>query len=226
MTARIERRRFLAALAAAAPAVAWPRVTSASIDEGIEYRVIKPALPVDSGDRIQVIDFFQYSCPHCFAFLRGLQQWRQRQADAIDYRHSPIHWDDAKINHTRMYFALERLGRMADMHERVFREIHIARAKLDYEDPKRFLLQPEDIAAFMAANGIDRSRWSETFGSAEVDALTAGAAQAWRAYRIDGTPAVAIDGKFVTSPTMAGSRDGALALMDILVRRAQQERVR
>ncbi|MBC8119658.1 MAG: DsbA family protein, partial [Burkholderiaceae bacterium] len=81
-----------------------------------------------------------------------------------------------------------------------------------------------EIADFMATNGIDRKQWLDAYNSFSVGARVNRAGQLWRAYKIDGTPSMAIDGKYVTAPSMAGSREGSLIVLDALIQRARTER--
>ena len=76
----------------------------------------------------------------------------------------------------------------------------------------------------MAANGIDRKQWLDTYNSFSVAARPIAPGQIWRAYKIDGTPVVAVDGKFTTAPSMVGSREGSLIVLDYLVQRARAEK--
>jgi thiol:disulfide interchange protein DsbA len=85
-------------------------------------------------------------------------------------------------------------------------------------------LKPDEIADFMAANGIDRKQWLDTFNSFTVATRANRATQVWKAYRIDGTPTMAVDGKFLTAPSMVGSREGSLKVLDFLIQRARSER--
>ncbi|MCX8116145.1 MAG: DsbA family protein, partial [Burkholderiaceae bacterium] len=115
----------------------------------------------------------------------------------------------------RIYYALEALGKTADLHSKVFVAIVTNR---------RPMLKPDEIADFMAANGIDRKQWLDAYNSFTVATRANRAAQVWRAYKIDGTPTVAVDGKFVTAPSMVGSREGAVAVLDYLIQRSRAER--
>lgn len=205
------RRLFLVAVAA------WPlagRAQRAPV-EGTDYRIVSPPQPVDSGSKIEVLEFFQYGCPHCYAFNPELEGWRKKLPADVEYRRLPVNWDNATLNHTKLYYALEALNRVDDLHEKVFAAIHVQ---------KKRLLDANEIADFIAASGIERKQWQDVFNSFAVNARANKAMQTWRAYRIDGTPAVAVDGKFVTAPSMVGSRSGTLAVMDFLIQRARSER--
>ena len=206
------RRRFVLA-AALAPmlSIALAQTPSA----GTDYREVKPPQPVDTGDKIEVLEFFWYGCPHCANFEPDLEAWRKKLPADVEYRRLPVAFDASRSAHTRIYYALELLKKTDALHGKVFNAMHV--------NGKR-MLDTNEIADFMAANGIDRKAWLDAFNSFTVATQTRGAAQTWVAYKLDGTPAVAIDGKFMTAPSMAGSRARALQVMDYLIERARAER--
>jgi thiol:disulfide interchange protein DsbA len=208
------RRRLLLATALA-PAIS---VTQAQPKEPValrDYRDVKPAQPVDTGNKIEVLEFFQYSCPHCASFDPELEAWRRKMPADAQYRRLPVAFNAATANHTKIYYTLQQLNKVDELHRRVFAAYHVQRKRL---------LDPNEIADFMAANGIDRKVWLDNFNSFGVATQTNRAAQVWVAYKLDGTPAVAIDGKWMTAPSMVGTREGTLPVMDYLIERARKER--
>ena len=210
----LHRRLLLIALAAApvlAHAQAAPRVPQ----EGKDYMLLKTPVPVESGGKIEVLEFFQYSCPHCASYDPYLTSWRKKLPADVEYKRIPIAWDNSTLPHVRIYYALESLGKLEEMHTKVFTAI---------QKNKQPLLDPEQIADFMAANGIDRKQWMDAYNSFSVAARANRAGQIWRAYKVDGTPMTAVDGKFTTAPSMVGSREGSLIVLDTLVQRARSER--
>jgi thiol:disulfide interchange protein DsbA len=211
MTIRHPRRQLVLA-AAALPALALAQTGTAPV-EGTQYLPVRPPQPTESGGRVEVLEFFQYSCPHCARFTPDLDAWTKRQGSAIDYKRVPINWDGSTLPHTKIYFTLEQLGRL-DLHDKVFRAIQVDRRKL---------ADPNEIADFMAAQGIDRKQWLDNFNSFSVNTKTARAGQVWRAYKIEGTPAVAIDGRYMVQLQREGP-GATLAIMDALVVRAQKEK--
>jgi protein dithiol oxidoreductase (disulfide-forming) len=221
---RCSRRRVVVAGGAAAvaavvtvPAALLPRAAHAqfTLKEGKDFRAVQPPQPVESGQRIEVLEFFQYSCPHCFTFTPDLEKWRKSAGDEVDYRRIPINWDNSTLNHTKLYYALEALGKLDSMHEKVFSAFH---------NGKRRLLDLGEITDFVGNNGIDKKQFTDTFNSFTVATKTNRAGQIWRAYKIDGTPSLGVDGKFVTAPSMVGTRDGGIAALTALVQRARSER--
>lgn len=210
MKLHLDRRRLLV-IGAMLPVIAHAQKAPT---EGTEYKLVQPPQPVDSGSKIEVLEFFQYSCPHCFGFNPELDAWRKTMPKDVDYRRIHINWDNSTLPHTKMYYSLEQLGRVNDLHDKVFNNIHQNRKRM---------LDTEEIADFMAANGIDKKQWLDVFNSFSINAKAAKAGQTWRAYKIDGTPTMACDGRYVTSPSMTGSRSGCLVVLDYLIGRARTE---
>ncbi|MCU0764994.1 MAG: thiol:disulfide interchange protein DsbA/DsbL [Burkholderiaceae bacterium] len=210
-------RRRLVVAAVFAPAASTALAQPKEPVELRDYRPVKPAQPVDTGNRIEVLEFFQYSCPHCATFDVELEPWRRKLPADVQYRRLPVAFNAATVNHVKIYYALLQLNKVDELHRKVFDAYH---------GQRRRLLDPNEIADFMAANGVDRKLWLDAFNSFSVATQTNRAAQVWNAYKLDGTPAVAIDGKWMTAPSMVGSRAGALPVMDFLIDRARKERGR
>jgi thiol:disulfide interchange protein DsbA len=211
MLLKFDRRRLLA-LGAMLPIIA--RAQNRAPTEGTEFKLVQPPQAVDSGNKVEVLEFFQYSCPHCFAFNPDLEAWRKKMPADVDYKRIHINWDNSTLNHTKTYYALEQLNRL-DLHEKVFTAIHVN---------KKRMLEPEEIADLMAANGVDRKQWLDMFNSFSTATRASKAGQTWRAYKIDGTPTLGCDGRYITSPSMVGTRSGSLAVLDFLIQRARLER--
>jgi thiol:disulfide interchange protein DsbA len=212
---QLARRFFLAAfaLAAAAPALVSAQAPRAP-QEGKDFTVLKTPVPVESGAKIEVLEFFQYSCPHCASFDPYLTAWRKKLPADVEYKRIPIAWDNSTLPHVRIYYTLEALGKVEDMHQKVFAAI---------QKNRQPMINPEQIADFMAANGIDRKQWLDTYNSFSVAARANRAGQIWRAYKVDGTPIMAVNGRFMTAPSMVGSREGTLVVLDYLVQRSRSE---
>jgi thiol:disulfide interchange protein DsbA len=186
-------------------------------EAGTDYVVLQNPQPVESGDKIEVLEFFQYSCPHCFAFTPDLNAWRKHLAPDVAYRRVPVAFDASRQPHSQIYYALEALGRLEDMHDKVFSAIHVSH---------RHLMDANEIADFMAENGIDRAQWLAAYSSFSVVSKANQAVQIWTSYKIDGTPTLACDGKYLTAPSMVRSRTrtGCLLVMDYLIAKARRER--
>jgi thiol:disulfide interchange protein DsbA len=213
----LHRRSLLAAAALlpALPTLARAQAKGAQPVELRDFRPVTPRQPVE-GSKIEVLEFFQYSCPHCYTLNGLLEGWKKNLPADVEFKRISINWDNSTLNHTKTYYALEQMNRL-DVHEKFFSAIHNGR---------RRMLDPGEIADFMANNGIDKAKWNENFNSFTVNARSSRAGQTWRAYKIDGTPMLAVDGKYITAPSMVGSREGTLTVLDFLIARARSERGR
>jgi thiol:disulfide interchange protein DsbA len=207
-------RRHLLLAASTVPCLAFAQAASAP-KELKDFRPVTPPQPVENSNKIEVLEFFQYTCPHCMSYEPVLAPWRKRLPADVEYRRIPISWDQTNLPHVRTYYTLEALGKVDELHTKVFRAVQLER---------RPMLKPDEIADFMASNGLDRKQWLDAYNSFSVGARANRAGQVWRGYKIDGTPAMAVDGKFVTAPSMVGSREGSLAVLDHLIQRARSER--
>lgn len=209
-------RRFLKALsaggiaAAAGPLAAQNRAPS----EGTEYRPVKPVQPTESPGKIEVLEFFWYGCPHCNAFEPALEAWVKKLPEFVAFRRVPVQFREEPFGtHQRIYFALETMGQLEAMHRKVFAAIHNDRLKLD---------KPAEIQAFMSKNGLDGARFIEVMNSFGVQTKARQAKQLAEAYKIDGVPALGIQGRFYTSGSLAGGQDKMLVVADFLIQASRK----
>jgi thiol:disulfide interchange protein DsbA len=198
-------RRELLIATALLPTVSWAQDKPVA---GKDYVELSPPQPTDApAGKIAVIEFFAYSCSHCAAFAPKIDAWRKRAPANVAYFRSPVAFADAFLPHSKIYYTLEALGKVEALDKQVFDEIVVNRKPL---------LKPDDIADFMAARGIDRKVWLDNYNSFTVAAKTSRSAQMWRAYKIGGTPSVAIAGRYV----IEGERPEGLRVIDFLVAQA------
>ncbi|MEK0429406.1 MAG: hypothetical protein RL001_1933 [Pseudomonadota bacterium] len=185
--------------------------------EGAEYLRLQNAQPTDTGKKVEVLEFFWYNCPHCFAFEPSLTEWVKKRGDSIVFRRVPVGFRESFVPQQKLYYTLEAMNRM-DVHKQVFDAIHSARQKLDKEDA---------ILDFIDKQGVDRKKFLDIYNSFGVQSKVNRVRQLQETYRIDGVPTVVIDGQYITSPsivgqTMRGASEQAmnaatLQVMDALV---------
>jgi len=155
-----------------------------------------------------VVEFFSYGCPHCFALEPTLEPWAKRLPADVVFKRVPVGFNALYENYQKIFYALEAMGQLEHMHRKVFNAIHQQRQRLDKE---------ADIAAFMTANGVDGAKFIELYKSFGVQAKAKQAQQLANSYKIEGVPAMGVQGRFVTSGSQAGSNERALAVTDVLV---------
>lgn len=166
---------------------------------GTDYRTLDKAQQTDSGKKVEVTEFFWYSCPHCEAFDPALGAWVKKNADKIVFKRVPVAFRDSFIPQQKLYYTIEALGLVDSLHPRVFRAIHVERQMLDTD---------KQILDFIAKQGVDVKKFTDTYNSFGVQTKVSRATQLQAAYKVDGVPMIAIDGRYVTSPSIVGAKLG------------------
>ena len=182
--------------------------------QNIDYRVI-PAQPVETGERIEVIDFFWYGCPYCNELQPALEDWIKRKPDDVAVRRVPAILKDNWAPHARIYYTLELLGEVERLHLKVYHSYHVEELSMS---------KPDVMEQWAVKNGIERRRWVDAYFSPEVDARIARAFQAAKRYNVQGTPSVVVDGRYLTSSSMTPTVRGMVPVVEDLVRLARQNR--
>ena len=182
--------------------------------QNIEYRLI-PVQPVETGERIEVIDFFWYGCPYCNDLQPTLEEWLKRKPDDVALRRVPAILRDSWAPHARIYYALELLGEVERLHLKVYEGYHVEQLHMS---------KPEVMEQWAAKHGIERQRWLDAYFSPETDARIARAFQATKRYDVQGTPSLVVDGRYLTSSSMTSTVRGVVMVLEDLVRLARQGR--
>jgi protein dithiol oxidoreductase (disulfide-forming) len=211
MTRRREfSKQAVAAMAVLGLPAAWAQGGPA---EGRDFVRLNTPAPTATPGKIEVVEFFWYGCPHCFALEPALDAWAKRLPPDVAFRRVPAVFSAQWETHAKMFYALEAVGSLETVHRRIFNAIHLQRQRLDKED---------DIVKFVAANEVDAAKFGEAFRSFGVATKVRQAKQLIDAFKVDGVPALGIQGRFFTSPQLAGGNERALAVADQLIARARK----
>lgn len=215
----MKRREFSTHLVAGAVGVAaWSAGTEAraqgDIVEGTHYVKLSQPGPVPIVGKVEVVEFFWYGCPHCFAFEPALDAWQKKLPADVAFRRVPVAFrEEPFVAHQRLYYALEAMGLLDAMHRKVFNAIHLDRLRLD---------KLPEISAFVAKNGVDAAKFSDAFNSFSVQTKIRQAKQLSEAYRIDGVPTLGIQARYYTSGSLAGTAERTLTVADYLIQRSRK----
>ena len=215
----MKRREFSTTLltAASAAALLGPQLARAQTGpvEGKHYvRLSQPLPSAAEPGKLEVIEFFWYGCPHCNAFEPALEAWVKQLPADVSFRRVPVAFRAEPYGaHQRIFYALDTLGLVGAMQRKVFYAIHRERLALD---------KPAEIAAFMTRNGIDAGRFMEAYNSFGTQTRVRQANQLVDGYKIDGVPALGVQGRFYTSGTLAGDNERALLVVDYLLQRLRK----
>lgn len=183
--------------------------------QGRHYLEVSPRQPTKDPKQVEVLEFFAYSCSHCNLLEPALEAWLKKLPRDVLFRRIPVAFREDLVIHQQLYFALEALGLVDQLHGKVFHAIHAERQRL---------ATPPDIAAFAAKIGADGKRIVETMSSFGVAGKVRQATALAAGYKIEGTPSLGVDGRWLTSGSLAGSNPRSLAVADHLIGLAKKAR--
>ena len=160
---------------------------------GKDYQQLNPPQPTESGSKVEVIEFFSYACPHCHSLQPALSGWLKRKPANVEFKRIPAVFQDSWLPFARLYYTLEALGLVDKLHHDVFAAIHGQKVRLQ---------EPKVLFDWVSSKGIDRQKFTDTYNSFAVQSLTKRAADTTARYKVPFTPALVIDGRFLTGPSM------------------------
>lgn len=187
----------------------------ASPVEGRDYiKLSQPAaVSLPSGKKVEVIEFFWYECSHCNDFEPLLEPWVKRLPADVEFRRVPVGFTARHQIAQKAFYALEEMGLIESLHSRVFAAIFVQ---------GRQMLSEKAYADFVAANGGDAKKFIDAFRGFSVNTKANRARQLSEAYKIDGTPAMGIHGRYYTAASRAGGHAGALRVTDFLIQQVRK----
>lgn len=202
---------FVAATVFSLAAVAAPD----EIFEGHDYTRVANPQPVATGNKVEVLEFFWYRCPHCFQLEPSLNKWLKTLPKDAQIRRVPAVFRDDWMPGAKLYYALEQMNLLDKLHHKVFDAYHIENINLNH---------PEVLGEWIAKQGVDRTRFQGVYSSFSTQSKATQGAQLARAYGISGVPAFVIDGKYTTSMSMTGNPQRLFEVLDQLIAKARAER--
>jgi thiol:disulfide interchange protein DsbA len=179
----------LASLASASPAVP---------QNGVDYATLaQPQSVQANGKKVEVIEFFMYHCPVCNALEPLFEDWIRKEGDRITVRRIHIPSTGPADPEAHLYLTLEALGRLGDMHEKVFKAVHVDHIRLNKDDA---------IIDWVAKNGIDRAQFLEAWNSFGVTTRLRQLRQVTANYQVESAPTLIVGGRFLTNPGLLSNQ--------------------
>ncbi|MBF6629922.1 MAG: thiol:disulfide interchange protein DsbA/DsbL [Comamonas sp.] len=214
----MQRRQFSLAAATAASSMALGTSSvfaqAAAPKEGKEYlRLSKPA-PTDAGaSKVEVVEFFWYSCPHCNAFEPTFAAWKQKTPADVVVQRVPVAFNASFVPQQKLYYALQAMDNFDALHVKVFHAIHVERNKL---------AKDEDIFNWVAKQGVDVNKFKEVYNSFSVSNQVRKATALQQAYDVEGVPSMGVAGRYYTDGPRAGNMTNVLQVVDYLVAQSRK----
>jgi thiol:disulfide interchange protein DsbA len=201
------RHLILSAFLAGASFFAIP-AQAADIEEGKQYVALEPAVPVSAPGKIEVVEMFWYGCSHCYQFESTINPWIEQLPDDVHFIRVPAMFGGLWNAHGQMFIALESMGVEHSVHAAVFDAIHKGGQKL---------ATPDEMAAFLATQGVDQEAFLKAYNSFGVKAQVEKAKKLAAAYQISGVPVMIVNGKYRFDIGSSGGPTQALDVADQLI---------
>jgi thiol:disulfide interchange protein DsbA len=180
-----------------------------AIEAGKDYAELSPAQSTSAKKgQVEVLEFFWYGCPHCNALEPDINDWLKKKPKNVTFKRVPAILNDSWAAMARAYYALESLGKNDKLHSDIFHAFHVQRMDLS---------PAETFFDWAVTKGVDRKKLADAYNSFAVNTKVMRAAQLTRDYKLGGVPAIAVNGKFVTTVSMTGSHQGLFDTVDVLV---------
>jgi len=218
----VMKRRQFTSLGSTALASAllsyWPasQAQPTAFKAGTDYLALSKTLPTESAKgKIEVLEFFWYNCPHCNAFEPTLSAWSKKLPKDVELRRVPVRFRETFEPQQRAYYVLEALGKVEELHAKMFAAIHIEKQTLEKQDA---------LVAWAEKNGIPAAKFTGLFNSFSVVSKARRAAQLQEQFKVEGVPALGIGGRFYVDGSLSGSMERALQITDFLVNEIRKGR--
>jgi protein dithiol oxidoreductase (disulfide-forming) len=205
-----QRRLVLSALAASALAT----LSSGALAQGGPYTEVAPPIPVESGSKIEVAEFFWYGCIHCYNLEPNIEAWLKRMPADVQFRRIPAVFNQRMAEDAAIYYSFESLGLLDKLHKPFFDAIHKGGLKT---------ADRNSLGEWLGKNGVDVPKFSDVMKSFGVQSKVRRAAQHTVASKIDGTPAMLVHGRYAISAEQAG-REGFMKAVDQVVEVARKQK--
>ncbi len=192
---------FIAALVAA-PLIA--------LAQGIkpQYSELNPPQPIDTDGKIEVAEFFWYGCPHCYNLEPLIENWTKKLPPDVEFRRIPAVFNERWAHDAAIFYTFVALGVLPKLHRPFFDAIHRDHLRTDDQ---------QAMTEWLGRHGVDPKKFFDTMKSFGIQSKVRRAAQLSVAYKIDGTPAMAVQGRYTVSADQGGSREGMLDTVSYLV---------
>jgi thiol:disulfide interchange protein DsbA len=213
MKRRLFSTAMLSATALLGAASAWAQQAFRS---GKDYITLERPVATEAGNgKIEVLEFFWYSCPHCNQFEPAFEQWAKNAAKDVVVRRVPVAFRDDFVPQQRLYYTLEAMNLVEKMHIRVFTAIH---------GEKQMLNSDAAVLAWAEKQGIDKAKFEQAYKSFGVATKAKRAVQLQNDFKIEGVPSLGVAGRYYIDGTLAGSMPRALQVADALIAQTRQGR--
>ena len=201
------RRTFTLALAALC--------LSATAAFAQPFSRVDPPQPAEGGGKIEVMEFFWYGCPHCYSLEPSVVAWLKTAPKDVVFKRVPAIPSEAWAEHAKIFYTLEAMGKLDELHPKVFDAIHKQNVNLNNKKMRE---------EWLAKNGVDLAKYAEAEKSFTVVTKMNRAKQLTYAYKVDSVPRVTVAGRYFISAEQAGGVERVFPIVDQIITKARTDK--
>ena len=201
-------------VAATTPTASAAAVSGTQWQDGVNYNRMVPAQPTNvPAGQVEVLEFFWYACPHCFALEPSVQTWLKSKPAYVTFTRVPVEWNEGHRSLAHLFYALEAMGKLNDVHGEIFKEIQVNGDPLIGPDPNNAASAERTQVSFIKKLGLSDADFEKAYHDMNVETALQRADQIVQRYRITGVPNFVVNGKYITDVGMAGTPDRLVSLL-------------
>jgi protein dithiol oxidoreductase (disulfide-forming) len=178
-----------------------------------DYKLVQPAQPTHSGNKVEVLEFFFYGCSHCYNLHPLLSEWEKKMPKDVTLEYVPTIFNPSWEPMANTYYALELMGKQKQLHDPLFKAWNVTNTDLG---------DLAKISAFVAKNGVDSKAFADNYQSFSVQTKVMRSKQMTQSYALRGTPTIVVDGKYLITGLQPAD---AIKVLNDLVEMARKERL-
>jgi thiol:disulfide interchange protein DsbA len=175
--------------------------------EGVDYQRVSQQ-ETESGDMVEVLEFFWYGCSHCFKFEPVISSWIKQKPSNVKFIRVPAIFRPEWKVHARTYYTLQVMGLGEKLHSDIFDEIQVKKNRLDTE---------ASMTKFVTEHGVNKNEFTDVYNSFAIESMMRKAIKKIKSYKIQGVPALSINGKYVLSGKSAGTYENMMQIANHLI---------
>ena len=205
-------------VAAATPSASAAAASGAQWQDGVNYNRIVPAQPTNvPAGQVEVLEFFWYACPHCYALEPSVQNWLKSKPAYVSFIRVPVEWNEGHRSLARLFYALGAMGKLGDVHNEIFKEIQVNGDPLIGPDPNNAAAAERVQLAFIKKLGLSETDFEKAYhGDMSVETALQRAEELAQRYRVTAVPMFVVNGKYTTDVTMAGGPEKLMSMISDL----------
>jgi thiol:disulfide interchange protein DsbA len=201
-------------MAAATSTAAAATPSGTQWQEGTNFTRMVPAQPTNvPAGQVEVLEFFWYACPHCYSLEPTVAAWLKSKPAYISFSRVPVLWNEGHRSLARLFYTLDSMGKLNDVHSEIFKEIQVNNDPLIGPDPNNAAAAERVQLSFIRRLGIPEADFEKEYHGFNVETAMQRADQLVQRYRVTAVPTFVVNGKYITDVGMAGGPDRLMSLL-------------